>query len=333
MKSFEQKSADKVARILLSKKGKEVSGTYISSKLGISRVAVHKFIKQLENDGFKILKKRGSGYTLIDYPNKPLKALVDYHLEKMKAKYIKYAYYETLPSTHSQIGKFYLDHFDMIRQDKVYAVAAGEQTHGQGRFMRSWVSPPGGIYVSLLFTKEMPANYLGAVTLAAGCAVAEVLEEKAKQKASIKWPNDVLFNDKKIAGILLNGRVETGIVSHLFVGIGVNVNTQVRLRKRDLPVKPVSLRELTGKEVDLPDLMAKLLVRVAERVLDYPENKPEVIKLVEERLWRKGEKARVATPTGDYLEGIILGLEKRGRLLVSHNGEVKEVFSGEILTG
>lgn len=333
MKIFNERSADKVARILLNKKGKEVSGTYISERLGISRVAVHKFIKQLEEEGFKIIKKRGSGYTLVDYPNKPLKVLVDYRLKKMGAKHIRYAYFESLSSTHSQIGKIYLDNFEDIKPDKVYCVAAGEQTHGQGRYMRPWASPRGGIYVSLLITKEIPANYLGAITLAVGCAVAEVLEEAAGRRASIKWPNDVLFDDRKIAGVLLNGRVETGLVSHLFVGIGVNVNTKVQLRQRDLPVKPVSLKEITGREADLAGLMAHLLVRVIERVHEYPDNKPEIIKFTEERLWRKGQTARVATPSGDYIEGVILGLERRGRLLVSLNGEIKEVFSGEILTG
>lgn len=321
-----------MARILIENKGKVVSGTDISEKLAISRVAVHKFIKQLERDGFVIEKKRGTGYSLVHVPNKPLKVLVDYRLNKLGVRHIRYAYFETLQSTHSYIGKYYLDNYDRLNESDVYAVAAGEQTHGQGRFMRRWVSPCGGIYVSMLFCKEMAANYLGAITLTAGCAVAKVLEKYAGQRCQIKWPNDILFEDRKIAGILLNGKVETGVVSHIFLGIGINANADVRLNGAEGRVQPVSLKELTGSEVDLAALMADVLVSAAEHIRAYPQNKPEIIKYTEDRLWRKGQRAQVATPTGDYLDGIIIGLEKRGRLLVSHDGEIKEIFSGEILT-
>ena len=114
------------------------------------------------------------------------------------------------------------------------ACFAEEQTQGRGRRGKVWVSPPGSsIYLSLIWKFDLPVNELGSLSLAIGVAVARVLKKLGLKNVGLKWPNDVLVDDKKIAGILIEATQLTSSSTTAIIGIGLNYKLPA-----DLPVKP-----------------------------------------------------------------------------------------------
>ena len=107
-------------------------------------------------------------------------------------------------------------------------LVAETQSAGRGRLGRVWESPVGtGIYLSLLLRPPLPPTELPKLTLTAAVAVVEALKEVTALEIGIKWPNDILFGGKKLGGILTEMETESDQMSHVILGVGLNINTQV----------------------------------------------------------------------------------------------------------
>src|SRR5262249_48453381 len=144
-------------------------------------------------------------------------------------------------------------------------LVADEQTRGRGRQGRTWSSPPGtNLYLSALLRPELPAAAAPPITLAVAVAVAEALNELGA-RASIKWPNDVLVMDKKVAGSLTESTTRGGSLEAVVVGIGVNLNW--REPPPDLAAIAISVAQATGRPTDRDEFTARLL-DMLERWLD-----------------------------------------------------------------
>ncbi len=142
-------------------------------------------------------------------------------------------------------------------------VLADAQSRGRGRLGRSWVSPPGrNLYASLVLRPPLPPAQVPLITLTAGLAVAETVAHWVGERTRIKWPNDVVVDGRKIAGILSEMDTDGGGVRFVIVGIGVNVNATAG----DFPpeVRPLatSLWQCTGAAVDRAAVCARLLSRL-----------------------------------------------------------------------
>jgi len=135
-------------------------------------------------------------------------------------------------------------------------VLAGRQTAGQGRLERFWVSPRGGLYLTVVLRPS--AEHLKALVIIAGLAVARGIERLAGLKTSLKWPNDVLVGERKIAGILSESELVGENVSHALVGIGVNVNVDMTPYPQSAPLATSVMTEL-GREVSREALAASIL--------------------------------------------------------------------------
>lgn len=118
-------------------------------------------------------------------------------------------------------------------------VVAESQTAGRGRLGRTWESPKGGLYFSLVLRPALPLSVAPRITLLAGVAVCKAIRSVARVEGAIKWPNDVLIHGKKIAGILTETEAKEGRIRHAIVGVGINVNT-------DPSAFPPGLRESAG---------------------------------------------------------------------------------------
>ncbi|MEW5894845.1 MAG: biotin--[acetyl-CoA-carboxylase] ligase [Candidatus Omnitrophota bacterium] len=141
--------------------------------------------------------------------------------------------------------------------DKGYVLLAAQQESGRGSLGRLWSSPIGGLYAGILLRPLLPARNISRMTLLSAVAVCEALNQQKKFKAKIKWPNDVLVDGKKIAGILIESETSGSTVEKIIIGIGINVNTVIR----DLPGNAVSLKHLTGVEYNLEDFLNSILKR------------------------------------------------------------------------
>ena len=153
----------------------------------------------------------------------------------------QFVYYDSIDSTNSEAKRL---HHQGSPEGTV--VVARTQTAGRGRLGRRWISPPGNLYFTILLKPQVPIEVLSQLSLVAGLALVKVIQRYVNNGAiiALKWPNDVLINQQKVAGIL----VETDIESYLnqgtpcYLGIGVNMHSAP-----DLTVYPASsIQEIVG---------------------------------------------------------------------------------------
>jgi BirA family transcriptional regulator, biotin operon repressor / biotin---[acetyl-CoA-carboxylase] ligase len=212
-------------------------------------------------------------------------------------------------------------------------VVAGIQTGGRGRLGRHWGSPAGGLWMSLVLRPEFEARLASRITQTAAVGVAKALWEIGVE-ASIKWPNDLLANGKKICGILAESSAEhtTSLpnerrLDYVILGVGMNAN----LDPADLGVSDreiTTIRSELGHDISLLDLLRALLSNLEVelgRIRDFGA-------VLEE--WRNlnctlGENVRVQR-FGETIEGQAVDLTSEGALLLGTGSGTVEVFEGEI---
>lgn len=163
---------------------------------------------------------------------------------------------ETTPSTMSELERRAAE-----GAPEGTVVVAEEQTAGRGRRGRSWESAArAGLWWSLLVRPDVPANQLGWLPLVVGLGVARGLERGAGVRPELKWPNDVLVDGMKLAGILAERLGDGSVV----VGVGINVDQS----ESELPAGGISLRG-AGRSVERTDLLVQVLAAVAEAYRDW----------------------------------------------------------------
>lgn len=213
---------DEIINIFESNRGVFHSGEELASKLGVSRNAVWKAVKQLESDGYKFDAVSGKGYCLAEENDVLseqgiIKYLGDF-ADKVNLKVCK-----TVSSTNTVLKEMAVD-----GAPEGTVLIASEQTAGRGRMNRSFYSPENtGLYLSILLRPKMKAEESLFMTAAAAVAVARTIEEVSGKSAGIKWVNDVFVGNRKVCGILTEASfdMESGRLEYAIPGIGVNVST------------------------------------------------------------------------------------------------------------
>ena len=196
-------------------------------------------------------------------------------------------------------------------------VVTDEQTAGRGRQGRRWLAPAGKAILSSTLLRPPPSRRQPELSLVAGVAVADAVEEALGLSAQIKWPNDVLVNRKKVAGILAEAR--DGAV---ILGIGVNVNQRREELPREATTPAASLLTVDGVARDREPILVRLLARLEHHYDLWREGGLDAIYVdLGSRDFLRGRRVRV-----DGLEGVAEGVDREGRLLVS--GQAIE--SGEV---
>ena len=204
---------------LLKKQEAYISGEEMSQSLGVTRAAVWKAIKKLQGEGYIIESSTKKGYKLVEKPN----VITPAELAPMLCGYtlgqvIKY--YEVVDSTNEKAKA-------LAREgaSEGTLVIADQQSAGKGRLGRNWSSPAGtGIWMSLILKPEILPQYASQLTLVAGLCMCEAIREVTGLDATIKWPNDIVVNGKKVCGILTEMSAEMERINYIVLGIGVNVN-------------------------------------------------------------------------------------------------------------
>ncbi len=164
-------------------------------------------------------------------------------------------HFSSLPSTNA-----YLKPLAKVGEREGLIVLADEQSEGVGRLDRRWYSPPGGLYFSLLVRPmNIRADETPLITLTAGVAVAKVLQTALGLKAVLKWPNDVLLNNQKVAGILVESAFIGNDIEYAVIGIGINANSTLGDFPDLLQSKVTTLQEQLNRAVDLPRLFGYLV--------------------------------------------------------------------------
>ncbi len=308
----------------LKEKNEYCSGEEISQKLGVTRAAIWKTIKKLQADGYEIESSTKKGYKLIESPNIVTANEVREHLN---TQYLgQTIHYEAeIDSTNNKAK-------ELARQGakEGLLVIADKQSCGKGRLGRKWESPAGtGIWMSLVLRPNILPQHASQITLVAGLAMCETLHKITGLKASIKWPNDVVINGKKICGILTEMSAEMERIKYIVLGIGVNVN--MTEFPDDLPYAS-SIALEGGMEYSRKAIINDFLERFEKDYNHYKQNSN--LEAVKERYEQNcitiHNKVRLIKKQEEVVAEAI-GITSDGALQVKYeDGTTEDIVSGEV---
>jgi len=313
----------KIVNFLKASQG-YISGEEISRQLKVSRAGIWKYIQELRHAGYDIVAVPHLGYKLVSSPDKLLAHEIQFGLNT-KTFGKKVIYYESITSTMEPAFRLGVE-----GEAEGTVVCAESQTKGKGRLGRSWVSPKGkGIYMSVVLRPPLAPAQASQVTLLSAVAVCEAVNLSCSVNAKIKWPNDILVNDRKLAGILTELNAEMDCVRFLVVGIGINVNTPLGL----LPEHSTSLKHELKKHINRIEVLREILRRLEFwcDTLRSPEGFQLVIQRWKELSMTIGRRVRVLDASGE-VEGEAVDLDKNGGLVIRHDsGITMKRMSGDVV--
>ena len=307
----------------LKRKSDYISGDQIAQRLGISRQALWKHIQELKDSGYDIQAVPHLGYQLNSSPDR----LFSFEVKTgLQTKFIgrKIYYYESLGSTMDMalpLG---------IKGEPEGAIVLAEaQTKGRGRLGRQWVSPKyKGIYASIILRPKISPQAAPILTLLSAVSICEAIKEVTQIEAQIKWPNDILINNKKLGGILTELNAEMDEVRFVVIGIGLNVNND----KKNLVSGATSLKEQKKENVNRINLLQELLRKIEANYLLFQTRGAGLI--IEK--WRDynitlGKRVKVYAHKEHY-EGEAIDIDTDGGLLLrSDSGLTQKVTAGDVV--
>lgn len=323
---FIVKNKESLLERLMTAGGEPVSGQMIADEAGVSRTAVWKWVRELEEDGYTIRSVRKKGYLLEASPDLLAPALIRKHLND-DSFVSDIHHYEsvgsTMPIAHrvAQNGA----------QDGTVIVAE-EQTEGRGRLARPWSSAAGkGIWMSVILKPDIPPHQAPQFTLIAAVAICRAIEETSGVEVRIKWPNDLLVDGRKVTGILTELQADPDRVQAIILGIGINVNQKPSDFPEELADIATSIRVEAGQPVDRAALAAAVLKNIGKYSRLYLEKGFAPIKA----LWEAnsdtiGRKVN-AVMMRETVTGIATGITEDGILeILTQDGKTRGIYSADI---
>lgn len=293
----------------------------MSETLGISRTAVWKHIQTLQQEGYSIEAVHRKGYRLLRQQDALLPPEIHEH---RKTKWLgkDIVFHETLSSTNLWAKQ----HVAALTHGTI--VVADEQTQGRGRMGRQWDSSKGdGIWMTMLLRPGLPMSDGGKITQMAAVAMHQAVVKETGLPVKIKWPNDLLIEEKKICGILTEMTGELNRMEQLFVGIGVNVN-QKRF-PRDICQTAASLYSASHQRFSRSRLLAAFLNHFEVYYDDYVNHQAyaPVLEIARSQSSLLGKSVTVFK--GEItLPATAVQLHEDGRLEVVYSSGGRELLSG-----
>ncbi|CAH8714129.1 biotin--[acetyl-CoA-carboxylase] ligase [Paenibacillus thiaminolyticus] len=306
--------------------GQYISGEELSRRLQITRTAVWKQINVLRAKGYAFDAVPKLGYRLVAQPTRLDEAAL---LSKLAPGNFgnRLRIVEKTESTQNEAAAWAKEG---VPEGAV--VLAEEQTGGRGRQGHVWHSPAGkGIWMSIVLRPRIPLPYTPHLTLLGAVAMFRAMKKLTSAPLGIKWPNDILADGKKVAGILLESAAEDERLLYVIAGIGISVNLDAADFPEELQERATSLKIMTGREVDRASLVAACLQELEQLYRLYEEEGFAPIRtLWEAQSITLGRQVTIETPQGP-LQGIAEGLDESGALLLrDKTGTVQKVFSGDV---
>lgn len=307
----------------LKRKQEHVSGEEISNHLDISRQALWKHIQSLRDSGYEIIAIPHLGYKLVSAPDRLFVSEISHGLNtKFTGKNIYY--FDNIAST-----------MDIATQYAIKGAAEGTivlsetQKKGRGRLGREWISPKyKGIYLSLILRPRILPNQAPVLTLLSAVSICEAVKTVTDLDTKIKWPNDIMINNKKVGGILTELNAEMDQVSFTVIGIGLNVNND----KKTLLSCAASLRDEKSETINRVVLLQEILRRIEFNYLLFQSKGPGFII----NKWRVyaitlGRRVKVISHRR-HIEGEAVEIDNEGALLLrSDTGFTQKVTAGDVV--
>jgi BirA family biotin operon repressor/biotin-[acetyl-CoA-carboxylase] ligase len=215
-------------------------------------------------------------------------------------------------------------------------VVAREQTAGRGRLGRPWATPRGGVALTIAMPCPSPEISIGHVPLLAGLAVAQSIEEMCAlepERIKMKWPNDLLFDGCKVAGVLcertISARAETP--STLFIGVGVNADFPASSLPEQIRFPATTLRTALDRSINAPALTEAIIHQIESRFASALASR-DLVAALSPRLAMRNERISVALAGDNVISGTLLGLHDDASLRIATSQGETRLHSGEILS-
>ena len=317
----------RILELLEQNRGDSISGERLAGILNVSRNAVWKAVKELEKEGYSIEAVTNKGYRLSEQNDivsiQGIKPFLSPQ-SKLYAENIKI--YKTLESTNKTAKEM-----AVAGAEHGTVIIADSQTKGRGRYSRSYFSPSGGLYMSIILRPEV-LNFENptSVTAFAAVAVCEAIESISEKTPKIKWINDILIDGKKVCGILTEAVTdfESGSLDWIVLGIGINVY----IKTEDFPDDLQSLATSIFPNEKMFGVRNKLSAEIINRILGYDitPREAEIFRKYKNRLAMLGNQVTVIQNKIEY-KAAVIDIDAAGHLVVKNeNGEIITVSSGEI---
>ncbi len=312
---------------LFRQEGGFLSGEVISRELNVSRTAVWKHISALRQAGYVIEAVPSRGYQLLSAPDVLNVEEIEAHLKAV----VMGRRFVCLADTASTN----VDAFRLAEQGAVEGtvVLADSQSSGKGRMGRIWASPAGvNFYCSVVLRPSVMPYEAPQLTFLSAVAVARAIELATELRPQIKWPNDVLIDGKKVAGLLNEMSAETDGVNFVILGIGVNLNMSADQFPSDLRHPATSLRLELGRPVARARFAAVLLNEL-DRLYDSFRSQGfgPVREEWQQRCNAHGRELVVSDGGRETVRGLFAGIDGDGALLVDRgDAGVERILSGDV---
>lgn len=318
---------EKVIKVLKEHSGRYVSGETLAQLSDITRAGIWKQINQLREMGYQIDSASRKGYCLLKVPELNPFEIVDGLTTRQFGRVI---HFQPEVDSTNRWGK------RLATDGAVEGTLclAESQTEGRGRLGRSWASAPDkGLCFSLILRPKISAAELAGMTILTAVSMAQAIYNAARIQVLIKWPNDLVFNNRKLAGILAEVNGEADLVNYLIIGLGLNVNQTAADFPAELESIATSLRMIEGTQ-----LSRKLILQEFLRILEDnyyaigTAGLSEIIQYAKLHSATLGKTVRINQGYQRFLSGEAVDLDQDGSLwLKQASGEVVRVYAGEII--
>jgi len=317
---------EEILRLLKDHPSGFLSGEEISRRLKVTRTAIWKRVKHLRTLGYEIKASTRTGYRLIQSPDLLTPSEVKPLLRtKWMGRTIHH--FHSMDSTNSKAYQLALQG---AREGEI--VIAESQKRGRGRLGRKWFSPPlSNLYLSVILRPKIPPHQAPLITLMAAVATADAIKKFSGFQPLIKWPNDILLKNRKVAGLLNEIHSEMDRIHFVILGIGVNLNMDKRLFAKEIRSLATSLKREMGQSISRKAFLQTLLEELEMWYETFLEKgAPAVLEAWRERAKIQGRAVRV-TCFGEILAGVAMGVDSDGALILeTEEGERKRVVAGDV---
>ena len=301
-----------------------VTESELIEKLNITHEHLKENLNKLKNAGYDIIHEDNKGYKLINAPD----ILEPFEIERnLSTKYIAHNIhlYQEVTSTNDVAKKFVENN-----APEGTVIIAEQQTAGRSRSKNEWSSPEGGIWMTLILKPDFNLIEASKLTIVTGVAIAKTLHDYFKLNAGIKWPNDILIDNKKVCGILTEAVTDYDELKAVLIGIGIDANINPEDLPKDVQEIATTVSEETKEEIKRAEIL-KIFFKIFEEY--YEQFKQGKFKHIIAE-WR-----RLSSTTGNrvkvYKDGKAIiadavGIDNQGALIVElEDGSLEKIISGE----
>jgi len=315
-----------ILELLYGNSSRWLSGEEISRNLGISRTAVWKYINTLRESGYNIESSSRHGHRLISRGD-------------------NFSEFEITRNLKTEIfGRREIHIFNETDSSNIQAlriasegaaegsiVIAERQIAGKGRLGRKWESPSGkNLYLSIIIRPQIPTLSAPRLTLVTAVALSETLDSIGVPGHRIKWPNDILFNEKKLSGILTEMKGDCDSIDFIVIGLGININSSTEDYPDEIKDSVISLKDITGNSTDRIEFLnsflfhfeknySEFLLGLFPGILDRWITKSSII----------NQRIKI-TNHNDIFTGIVNDITPDGNLIVQTDNGICQINSGDI---